>query len=394
MRRVVLLLNPPAPPDAASVKVYAKLYAGVSVARDGGTDSPLPSQTLAYLAAILEQSRMAVTALDAAWQGLNREQAWRQVQAARPSRLFVQVADAGMSFLWWLRPRFEGEIVCFGSAAGAHPPRLFAAGADVVLVGEPEATVLDWVAGDGSWAGVDGAITRADFGRGAVAAPRYVADLDALPFPNWSALGLTGGQFTAESSRGCIHACTYCPQAFGPGRSFRPRSVTGLVAEIDWLREECGMKRLIFRDPVFALERARVRALCKQILERRWQFEWSCESRPEHFDHELLALMGEAGCRKITVGVATLDADLLVGLRRVGDATEAELYCQRVEEVITAARAGGIAAEVVALAGLPGQSAASYRSTLDRLQSLAPTRVSLAPYVPVLNTSLGASRAA
>ena len=68
------------------------------------------------------------------------------------------------------------------------------------------------------------------------------------------------------------------------------------------------------RDPVFARDRARVVAICEGLLAHGIQIKFNCESRPEHFDDELLRLLKAAGCWRVKIGLESGDPALLVGI--------------------------------------------------------------------------------
>lgn len=379
MNRNISLLRPP----------VATMQPGSDLAAEGrqrpypaSCGGPRPSLTLAYLAALAGQAGHEVTALDGAWQQLTLEETLQPLPASQADCLVVEFAAEHLlesAFMQWLRPRYAGPIVAVGPAVQARPAELFAQGVDVLLAGEPEAAFIDWLSGNGSWEGLNGVVTRAAFRKGGAVAPRYVTDLDELPFPAWSALGVTSNPFSLESTRGCIHACLFCPY-FSSRKVFRARTLASVMRELEWLINDFGMAHLIFADPVFALDRARARALCSQIIQRGLRFTWECESRPEHFDTDLLPLMKAAGCTQITLGVGTLDPELLVRLRRVGDTTEAELYRQYVKEVVALAQAVGLNARVVVMTDLPKQTETMAQTTLEQLRSVGATEIVTQPF--------------
>jgi len=93
----------------------------------------------------------------------------------------------------------------------------------------------------------------------------------------------------------------------------RYTTVEHTLAECAWLSAEIKPSYVMMRDPVFAHDPARVHALCEGLIARGIQIRWGCESRPEHFDPELLRLMKAAGCVDVKIGMESGDPDLLAG---------------------------------------------------------------------------------
>lgn len=109
-----------------------------------------------------------------------------------------------------------------------------------------------------------------------------------------------------ETSRGCPMPCGYCyKQMFGDRQSKRdPEQV---LDEIEEVVERYGVRRIMFQDQIFSLDRRHMTAVCEGLVRRGLarRIEWRCQTRlngmkPEHFK-----LMREAGCVEIYTGLET-----------------------------------------------------------------------------------------
>lgn len=109
----------------------------------------------------------------------------------------------------------------------------------------------------------------------------------------------------------------------------------------------------------------RVRAYCDPV-------EFTCEANPESFTLELAQALCEAGVTRISLGVQTLDADELKAIGRIHSAEQAML-------AIAQAKAVGFSTTCDVMCGLPGQTAESFRGTLESLLALRPDHVSVYP---------------
>jgi len=162
------------------------------------------------------------------------------------------------------------------------------------------------------------------------------------------------------------------------GRRFRACSPARVLAELRELTQRYRPRRIVFRDPAFAHDRERVVRICRGILadpalRPGRTLKWECESRPEHFDRELLRLMSLAGCISVKVGLETTDAAVLTRQGRVAGSDQAASYLARVSELVRACARWGIACRLFALAGLPGQTLAAAQETARFAHALRPT---------------------
>ena len=109
-----------------------------------------------------------------------------------------------------------------------------------------------------------------------------------------------------ETSRGCPMPCGYCyKQMFGDRQSKRdPESV---LDEIQQVVEKYGVRRIMFQDQIFTLDRRHTTAICEGIIKRGLanKIEWRCQTRLNGMKKELLQLMKDAGCADIYTGLET-----------------------------------------------------------------------------------------
>ena len=442
----VVLVNPPSAPGTTANREGS---GGLGAVTPGTGGFVYPPQTLAYTAASLREAGYAVAALDAVAEGLTLNEALpRLFQTATeqapllpegqetgrqgdkgtrrqgdketrgqgdketfslslplpvsPSRLAVGVLvsvatlDTDLDFVNGLAQACpDVPIFIFGNAV-RHVWRraLEGSSARVAVLGEAEFSApavvealasgqpesLAELSGVAYWAG--GEIVHRP-------AEQRAGDLDALPHPAWDLLPHDRYPFlTLAASRGCDHGCAYCPYVAAQGR-FRPRSPRRVAAEARWLARTFRPSRLIFRDPAFAGDRERAVELCEALRRARVRVPWECESRPEHFDPDLLYRMRRAGCQTVKLGLETVDETLLWGMNRLLPGWTAARYRAHVAELVATCRRLGLNCRLFVMTGLPGETREALEATLAFLRAVRPPAVSVKRYRPYPGTRWG-----
>ena len=109
----------------------------------------------------------------------------------------------------------------------------------------------------------------------------------------------------------------------------------------------------------------RVRRACEPV-------EFTCEANPESFDAALARDLRRAGATRVSLGVQSLVDDELAVIGRIHTAGQALA-------AIATAKGAGLATSCDLMCGLPLQTRASWRSTLERAIAAAPDHVSVYP---------------
>ncbi|HSK66169.1 MAG TPA: radical SAM protein [Anaerolineales bacterium] len=272
---------------------------------------------------------------------------------------------------------------------------------DIALVGEPDLTIrdlLDHLEGriderspeikamfdkhdpmykpsfneDGSvnMHGIKGIAWRKD-GEIILNFPRpFVADLDQMPIPMHELLPLQSyrmplikGPFTfIVTSRGCPAGCTYCIKHVSYQYATRLRSPKLIMEEL-WYLKKLGIHNIHMYADLFTVNRDQVVELCKMIIEENIGIKWTCNSRVDFVDEEMLALMGKAGCRLISWGIESGNEQILKHARKGA-------YPDKAERALRWAKQAGIMNWGYFIIGLPGETEETIRQTIDFAKKL------------------------
>ena len=402
----LLFVNPPSPDGETWIRCQHR--AGQR-APDG---TVWPQVALAQLASLFPDRRVAI--VDANARRLSWEAFAQEVQRERPRWYVTQVAgptlDNDLRGLALAREVGAATVV-FGPIATPVARELLQRfpALDYVLCGEPEVTLrelVDTVDGcsalppalarlcrDGEaarWPRTLGAVRGLAWRHeGEIIAnpPRPLIErLDDLPLPAHGLLPLSryGAPATPApaavvvTGRGCPGHCSFCLKHVTYGQTLRVRSPEHILAEMLVLRR-LGVRHVYMQADLFTACREQVAGLCRLLVAENAPIPWSCSSRADLVDPELLHLAAQAGCQSITWAIESGHEAIL---ERSGKGRRAG----QVEQSLAWARAAGIRNCGSFLLGLPGESDESVEQTIALAKRLSLDRVIFELAVPRVGT--------
>ncbi len=212
-------------------------------------------------------------------------------------------------------------------------------------------------------------------------------DLDDLPMPAWDLLPdfprayipaiydyPRGPVATIAASRGCPFHCKFCDTStFGASvRFYSPKVVFQMMKH---LREQYGVRHIMFVDDLFVASRLRVTELCQLLIESGLNFTWSCTSRVDTIKPDTLELMKKAGCWEISFGLET-GSDVL--LKKMDKAAEVE----KSEQAVNWTAAAGIRTKGLFMLGYPGETVETIEQTKAFVRRIPMTIMNLTKFTP------------
>jgi len=151
----------------------------------------------------------------------------------------------------------------------------------------------------------------------------FIPDLDDLPIPAHELLPLDRqhmpmikGPFTfIVTSRGCTAGCKFCIKHVSYQNSIRLRSPEKIVEELQRL-SDLGIHNIHMYADLFTVNRDQVMGLCEGILSSGLNVKWTCNSRVDYVDEEMLRMMGRAGNWFISWGIESANEQVLKRTRK------------------------------------------------------------------------------
>jgi anaerobic magnesium-protoporphyrin IX monomethyl ester cyclase len=224
----------------------------------------------------------------------------------------------------------------------------------------------------------------------ASASGEEIAELDDLPFPDWSMCDhrfyahptLARMQIQATSSldmimsRGCVYKCAFC--AYNALSAFRYYSAEYLVEQVAYMHGRFDVPGIYFTDSTIGNNRRVVTAFCEKMISRglHEKVQWLANIRPNQVNEKVLRLMWRAGCRYLFYGFESGSQRMLDRMAKSisleANYKAAELH-NRLQFPYNASM----------LLGYPGETEQDIRLTMDFLLKTRPPSIGVNWYVPL-----------
>ncbi len=392
----VLLVNPPAPDGGIWIRSQHR------VGRRSRENMIWPQVSLAQMAAILSPEYQ-VEIIDAIATRMDWPEFERLLEQKRPKYYLTQVTAPTLRNDMhgvFLAKALGARTIAFGTHVTPltlETMRPFPA-LDFILRGEPEMTLRELVdtfegrtpsdpriakmlaetslkdaleqTADSPMASIAGLAWR-DRGEIVLNPDRpFIPSLDDLPVPLHHMLPLDKqrmpmikGPFTfIVTSRGCPAGCKFCIKHVSYQTSVRIRSPQLILEELKVL-SDLGIHNVHMYADLFTVNRQQVVDLCNLIIEAGLQVKWTCNSRVDYVDEEMLKLMGKAGCWYISWGIESANELILKRIRK-------GYHKEQAFKALKWSKAAGINNWGYFIIGLPGETEASIQETITYAKDL------------------------
>lgn len=203
-------------------------------------------------------------------------------------------------------------------------------GADVVVMGEGEVTIIDLIEHleqDKELDTVLGIAYKKN-GKTQKNPPRpLIEDVDSIPMPAYHLFNIEHYRLSRMSNcdktdfvmpilsgRGCTFTCNFC---YRMDKGFRGRSNESILEEIRYLQENYRISYIMFSDELLMSSISRTMSLSQAIIDSGLKFKWYCNGRLNYAKPKVLNLMKEAGCVFINYGIESFDDECLKVMDKV-----------------------------------------------------------------------------
>jgi radical SAM superfamily enzyme YgiQ (UPF0313 family)/Flp pilus assembly protein TadD len=237
---------------------------------------------------------------------------------------------------------------------------------DTAVIGEGETSfieLLEALGRDQATTGIPGTAWRADNTIRTGPPRSRIENLDELasPFDYFS-------NYVVMTSRGCPSRCSFCGSFATWGKKLRFHSAGNCIDIFRKALARLPVPFLAVKDDTFTAHRRRAVAICEAIADNEMNFLWSCDTRVDSLDEDVLRKMRVAGCQQISLGVES-------GAPAILESIHKKTTPEEILEVTRQARKFGIHIRYYIILGNRGETPETVRQSIDLIRAGRPSSV-------------------
>jgi radical SAM superfamily enzyme YgiQ (UPF0313 family) len=208
-------------------------------------------------------------------------------------------------------------------------------------------------------------------------------DLTAIPEPDFSVLPLARyfavrRRLYLHTSRGCAFNCIYCSVPACWGKKVREIPSERLVGHLESVAKRHSAKEVQIVDDNFSHKNGKlIRTFCTAMLARKLSIRWKCQARSDQLSQDLVALMAEAGCFEVDLGIESGNKEIQKYIRK-------NIDLDRTPDIVEHLNKAGIVCKAFFMLGFPGESLSQMTDTINYAIALKDRGLKDVAFFPVM----------
>ena len=293
------------------------------------------------------------------------------------------------------------EVIISGSDSTDHYQEYLEKGADVVIFGEGDETLLSLV--DRPWtmdhgrstidhqplADIPGIAYKTESGISTNSRGPVLKDLDSLPYPAWDLLDIKPyqnawkkhGYFSVNmaTTRGCPFKCNWCAKPIY-GNRYNSHSPAYIVGVMQYMQQQFSFDHIWFADDIFGLKPGWVQDFSAAMQKAGLRIPFKIQSRADLLVKEdTVEALAKAGCDEVWIGAES-------GSQKVLDAMDKGTTIAQIEESTRLMKQHGIKPCFFLQFGYPGEDWKDIQSTINMVDKLKPYDIGVSVSYPLPGT--------
>jgi len=340
--------------------------------------STWPPLNLALLASIAEKHGHDVEIIDGEVEAYSNEELVEKTLSRKPDLIAMTATSPffhiNRAVAELVKQEAPGVPVAIG---GPHitimKEKAFVPAFDFAFVSEAEESwpkLLEHYERGKDISGIKGLIYRKTGHVVSTGQPDDITDIDSLPLParhllpmGQYKLGTLAGRlnFTSiQTMRGCPWKCIFCASEALKTTSMRVRSPRSVVAEIQSIVDQFGIRHFYIVDDVMTLWREHIFAICDLLDSQGLTVTFEGSTRANLVDDSLIGRLAKSGLIRLSFGLETVDSEMRKTMKKqvpLEHYVRANAICNH----------HGVEALNSVMIGLPGETRETVQKTLKFL---------------------------
>ena len=368
---------------------------------------PYPPLGTLYAAALMREHNFEVSLFDTMFEN-DPGRVIESITRNRPD-LFV-VYDDGFNYLNKMcltnmrqaafemckEARANGcTVIVSSSDATDHAAEYLSQGADFVIIGEAERTLLELATSLSAGVEDFSATMGLAYWRNGIVVKTpgrpVLKDLDSLPLPAWDLVDIepyrqswlkNAGYFSLNmgTTRGCPFKCNWCAKPIY-GNRYNSRSPENVIEEIKLLKTRYQMDHIWFCDDIFGLKPGWVKEFAALLKKENIKIRFKIQSRADLLaDEETVQALASAGCENVWIGAES-------GSQKVLDAMDKGITVAQIHQATRLMEEYGIRPAFFIQFGYPGELKDDIQQTIRMINELLPSELGISVSYPLPGTT-------
>ena len=289
---------------------------------------------LGYIASVLEENNYEVEILDIDAFRYSKEEVMEKIEKTDANFVGIGGIVTSYKYAKWVinkikEKRPEIKVIVGGHLGNTIPHLMFKhTKADFLVLGEGEETIVELYKNidnpenvKGIWYWKENEIIKTPI--------KMPSDnIDMVPayhlFPTEkyveTMMNLEGKDVTRSinilTHRGCPYKCTFCINSKNPHKFHRIRSFESIINKIKFLKDKYGIQFVHFSADTFTWDREWTKKFCELLKNSDLNLNYSCLSRVNLVDEELLTILKDAGFIYIGYGIESASQKMLNAMNK------------------------------------------------------------------------------
>jgi anaerobic magnesium-protoporphyrin IX monomethyl ester cyclase len=290
---------------------------------------------------------------------------------------------------------YNCKIIVCSSDASDHAEKYIKNGADFVIQGEGEETLLELLdyfkTEKSNYEAIQGLIFFQNNNLIKSKNRNLLKQLDDLELPAWDLINIEPYQevwlakhhrfsINVATTRGCPYKCNWCAKPIY-GNAYNMRSPKNVVKELLMLKKLFNMDHVWFCDDIFGLKRSWVTEFSKLVKENNLNFKYKIQSRADLLVQEkYVEDLAASGCEDVWMGAES-------GSQKILDAMDKGTTIEEIKKARQLLKNHGIKASFFLQFGYLNETIDDIQKTIDLIKETMPDDIGISVSYPLPGTS-------
>jgi anaerobic magnesium-protoporphyrin IX monomethyl ester cyclase len=285
-------------------------------------------------------------------------------------------------------------VIISSSDSTDHYEQYLNEGADYILIGEAEHTLLELTNALGKdepdLFQINGLAFKQNDAVVKTKGRNLIKDLDSLPFPAWDLADMemyrrtwlkSSGYFSMNMSttRGCPFKCNWCAKPIY-GNRYNSRSPQNVIDELKFLKEKYLFDYIWFCDDIFGLKPGWIADFAELVKKENLRFKFKIQARVDLLlQEDNIRSLADAGCDTIWMGAES-------GSQKILDAMDKGTTVEQIYTATNLLKKNAIKPSFFIQFGYPDETKEDIEKTIRMINQLLPHEIGISISYPLPGT--------